>query len=210
MKMSLFLDCWPVTSPLFNVFLLFSLFPLQSAFVLEGSSSSYAQFPSWNPDIHSKISLEFRTDSPNCLVWYSEHPNCHFIEMKLVGGALQVRLDLGGGVGALTLDTAPLSNSLWHRVDLVTGSGGNVSLSVDNLKSDTIQCLNWEQSGSRAYPSSSSTSSQSQFVYIGGLPSWYNSKLKVRSKFANIEPLISTTHKTFKNLKSNHQSLRNN
>ena len=173
-------DCRTVLSHhIVNVFLIIiSIFvPHQSAFVLEGSSSSYAQFPSWQPDIHSSFSLEFRTDQSDTLLWYSQHHSCQFIEVKIVGGQLRARLNFGvtnSGAHTVTIAGNSLSDNQWHRLKLVKDASGNTTVAVDDSVSDIIACHGSEDGAQKEEQHSSD-----QFVYIGGLPSWYNSKLKV-------------------------------
>ena len=81
-----------------NVFL-FSILPhLLSAFILEGSKTSYAQFPSWDQsNSDSSLSFEFRTGEPHGLLLYSDFKSCQYLEIKLVGGQIRARIDTGYG-----------------------------------------------------------------------------------------------------------------
>ena len=81
------------------VFLL-QLLPSLSAFVLEGSKTSYAQFPAWagvssSDSSDRKLSFEFRTAKPSGLLLYSDTVTCEYLEIRLVGGELRARLDTG-------------------------------------------------------------------------------------------------------------------
>ena len=82
------------------VFLL-QLLPSLSAFVLEGSKTSYAQFPAWagvmssSDRVNRKLSFEFRTAKPSGLLLYSDTVTCEYLEIRLVGGELRARLDTG-------------------------------------------------------------------------------------------------------------------
>ena len=73
-------DCWSVST----IFIFLSFFlQIISAFVLEGSKTSYAQFPKWAGDSDSSLTFEFRTDQPNGLLLYSDHNSCNYLEIKL-------------------------------------------------------------------------------------------------------------------------------
>ena len=74
-------DCRSVVMTL-GVFLNF-IIPISSAFVLEGSKTSYAQFPKWDGASDSSLSFEFRTDQPSGLLLYSDHSSCVYLEIKL-------------------------------------------------------------------------------------------------------------------------------
>ena len=81
------------------VFLL-QLLPSLSAFVLEGSKTSYAQFPAWagvssSDSSDRKLSFEFRTAKPSGLLLYSDTVTCEYLEIRLVRGELRARLDTG-------------------------------------------------------------------------------------------------------------------
>ncbi len=64
-----------------------------SSFVLEGSSSSYAQFRKWLPaGANASIELEFLTDQRDGVLLYTDDGGYYdFIEIKLVDGAVRLR-----------------------------------------------------------------------------------------------------------------------
>ena len=149
--MSFTTPSWSGSKPLKRVTTVFllQLLPSLSAFVLEGSKTSYAQFPAW-PGVTSdnsesqSLSFEFRTAKPSGLLLYSDTVTCDYLEIRLVGGELRVRLDTGA-VMAVTSSGDGLTNprgwadGQWHTVRLVR-AGSNTSFSVDNRRGDSVTC----------------------------------------------------------------------
>ena len=138
------------------------------ALTLEGSSSSYAQFSKWYIDVNSSLELEFRTREPDGVLVYMDDGGYYdFMEIKLVGGQVRLRYNLGEGAETINLSRG-LNNGHWHRVGLAM-LGPRITLAVDNLRKtqnmDTGKDL---QLGNFTINS---------FVYLGGLPPWYSSKL---------------------------------
>ena len=82
-----------------NVFLFIILPNLSSAFILEGSKTSYAQFPPWtiSGNSESSLSFEFRTAEQHGLLLYSDIKSCQYLEIKLVSGQIRARMDTGYG-----------------------------------------------------------------------------------------------------------------
>ena len=73
-------------------------------FVLEGSSSSYAQFRKWYPSWNATIEFEFLTRHPNGVLLYTDDGGYYnFIELKLVDGSLRLRYNLGRGAKVLSV-----------------------------------------------------------------------------------------------------------
>ena len=69
-----------------------------SALVLEGSKTSYAQFKKWDGGTDSSLSFEFRTESREGLLVYTDDPTtCDNLELKLVDGRLRLRMNTGAG-----------------------------------------------------------------------------------------------------------------
>ena len=145
-----------------------------SAFELEGSPTSYAQFPAWRPSgpAHpAQLSFQFRTDTAGTagaagaagLLVYSD---CDQLEVKLVPGG-GVRARLGGSV----LEVGGAGAGAWHEVRLEVTST-NLSLSLDNTHRHTLPCPASQQQ-------QLSSAASHQYVYVGGLPSWYSTKLQV-------------------------------
>ena len=148
------------------------------AFVLEGSKTSYAQFPPWDDRAHSSLSVEFRTDLPSGLLLYSdseEANSCHFLHLSLVQGRVQLRFNSGQGAQVLTVTSSSesglgFSDGEWHRVRILR-AGPNTSLTVDT-REDSVTCQGQQEDQVRL-------SATNHYVYLGGLPSWYSNKLKV-------------------------------
>lgn len=92
-----------------------------SAFVLDGSQNSFAQFRKWYTGLNGTLELEFKTEQPNGLVLYTDDGGTYdFFELKLVEGALRLRYNLGGGAQIITVGR-DLHDGHWHKVQ-VSGS----------------------------------------------------------------------------------------
>lgn len=149
------------------IYLLLLHFCTTESFVLEGSPTSYAQFQKWCANLNSSLSLEFQTEEPNGLLMYADDGGIYdFYELKLVEGALRLRFNLGGGASILTVGRN-LHDSKWHRVEIVRSIEETV-LHVDN-EAERLLSKNTELTFGNQ--------STNSYVYIGGLPSWYNTKL---------------------------------
>ena len=160
--------------------LLPSLLPLHtSAFVLEGSKTSYAQFPRLEGRADSSLSLEFRTDEPSGLLLYTElSQTCHFLQLSLTRGRVQLRFNTGHGSQVVSVaardGSRGFSDGSWHQVTIIR-DGANTSLKVDHIVANKVICHDQETRSDR------SNISGDRYVYVGGLPSWYSTKLKVGS-----------------------------
>lgn len=146
-----------------------SLLPSQSAFVLEGSRHSYAQFRRWEGGTEAGLSLELKTEAENGLLLYTDHSaNSHFLELKLVGGNIRLRLDFGSGSRVVSTQGRNYSDNAWHKVE-IERRGANISLIVDS-KPHTLLChgpdLLFGDPAANVY------------VYIGGVPAWFGTNLK--------------------------------
>jgi neurexin len=138
-----------------------------SPFTLEGSQSSYAQFRKWNAGLNGTLELEFRTDQPNGLLLYTDDGGTFdFFELKLVEGALRLRYNLGGGAQIIT-SGRNLSDSRWHKAE-IRRSVEQTSLTVDHV---TVTRT------SRGREFVFGNVSTNSLVYVGGLPTWYGTKL---------------------------------
>ena len=162
-----------------SLLLLPSLLLHTSAFVLEGSKTSYAQFPSWEGRADSSLSLEFRTDEGSGLLLYTELSQaCHFLHLSLTKGRLQLRFNTGHGSQVVSVAARDgdrgFSDGSWHQVNIIR-DGANTSLRVDHVVADKVICHDQETRSDR------SKISGDRYVYVGGLPSWYSTKLKVGS-----------------------------
>ena len=106
-----------------------------SALVLEGSKTSYAQFKKWDGGTDSSLSFEFRTESSDGLLVYTDDPStCDSLELKLVEGRLRLRMNTGAGPTILQSSQAlpSLADGAWHRVAVVKLST-NTTLQVPNI-----------------------------------------------------------------------------
>ncbi|XP_046401405.1 neurexin-1 isoform X2 [Ischnura elegans] len=146
-----------------------SLLPaLVSGFALEGSQTSFAQFRKWNPGLNGSLEFEFKTESANGLLLYTDDGGTYdFFEVKLVEGALRLRFNLGGGAHILTVGR-DLSDGHWHKVR-VTRDVERTSLTVDGATRTKVS------RGREFHFGSLRTNSD---VFVGGVPTaWYGSRL---------------------------------
>lgn len=89
-----------------------------SAFQLDGSQSSFAQFRKWYSGLNGTLELEFKSEQPNGLVMYTDDGGTYdFFELKLVEGVLRLRYNLGGGAQIITVGR-DLHDGHWHKVQV--------------------------------------------------------------------------------------------
>ncbi|XP_018399279.1 PREDICTED: neurexin-1 [Cyphomyrmex costatus] len=149
--------------------LLAVLFACQVArcFLLEGSATSYAQFRKWNAGLNGTLEFEFKTEQGNGLLLYTDDGGTYdFFEVKLVESALRLRYNLGGGAQIVTVGH-DLGDGHWHKVQ-ITRCNENTTLTVDGVGAVSTSRGKEFEFGKLAGNSD---------VYVGGMPSWYNSKL---------------------------------
>lgn len=85
-------------------------------FILDGSPTSFAQFPRWHAGLNGTLSLKFRTREPNGLLLYTDDGGTYdFFEVKLVEGTARLRFNLGGGTAILAAGKN-LHDSQWHHM----------------------------------------------------------------------------------------------
>lgn len=95
-----------------------------SAFLLDGSQSSFAQFRKWYTGLNGTLELEFKSDQPNGLVLYTDDGGTYdFFELKLVEGVLRLRYNLGGGAQIITVGR-DLHDGHWHKVQVCKQTRG--------------------------------------------------------------------------------------
>lgn len=136
-------------------------------FILDGSTTSYAQFHKWNAALNGSLEFEFKTEQGNGLLLYTDDGGMYdFFEIKLVESALRLRYNLGGGAQIVTVGH-DLGDGHWHKVQ-ITRNNENTTLTVDGIS---------VTSTSRGKEFEFGRISSNSDVYVGGMPSWYNSKL---------------------------------
>lgn len=144
-----------------------ALLPVSWGFILDGSTTSYAQFRKWNVGLNGTLEFEFKTEQPNGLLLYTDDGGTYdFFEIKLVEGALRLRYNLGGGAQILTVGH-DLNDGHWHKVQ-VQRKVERTTLSVDGASQTRTS------RGKEYYFGHLATNSD---VYVGGMPAWYNTKL---------------------------------
>ena len=136
-------------------------------FLLDGSAQSHAQFPKWNAALNGSLEFEFKTEQGNGLLLYTDDGGTYdFFEAKLVESALRLRYNLGGGAQILTVGR-DLGDGHWHKVH-IQRCNENTTLTVDGVAVTSTSRGKEFEFGKLAGNSD---------VYVGGMPSWYNSKL---------------------------------
>ncbi|XP_070156570.1 neurexin 1 isoform X1 [Polyergus mexicanus] len=155
-----------IPAPLLPVVLLLACQAARS-FVLEGSATSYAQFRKWNAGLNGTMEFEFKTEQGNGLLLYTDDGGTYdFFEVKLVESALRLRYNLGGGAQIVTVGH-DLGDGHWHKVQ-ITRCNENTTLTVDGVSAISTSRGKEFEFGKLVGNSD---------VYVGGMPSWYNSKL---------------------------------
>ncbi|XP_022254288.1 neurexin-1-like, partial [Limulus polyphemus] len=137
------------------------------SFVLEGSSTSHAQFNKLFVGLNGSLKFEFETSELNGLLFYTDDGgNSDFYELKLVEGTLRLRCNFGAGSVLFNVGRA-LNDGEWHHVEIVR-NGEEILLQVD------------EEIANRILPGKDlefGNISTNSLVFFGGLPSWYKTKL---------------------------------
>ncbi|XP_035221363.1 neurexin-3-like [Stegodyphus dumicola] len=165
---------WKPQSLLLQLFLVHQLSNIFSdAFILDGSPTSFAQFPRWHAGLNGTLSLRFRTREPNGLLLYTDDGSTFdFFEVKLVEGNARLRFNLGGGAAIISAGKN-LHDSQWHTLK-ITRNAEETILTVD----DDVQK---RLTAGPDYLFGNATTNGA--VFIGGLPQWYGSKLALPSAF---------------------------
>ncbi|XP_055385088.1 neurexin-1 isoform X9 [Condylostylus longicornis] len=136
-------------------------------FQLDGSQNSFAQFRKWYTGLNGSLELEFKTEQPNGLVLYTDDGGTFdFFELKLVEGALRLRYNLGGGAQIITVGRE-LYDGHWHKVQVLRNDE-TTTLIVDGVTQSRTSRGKEFQFGKFATNSD---------VFVGGMPTWYNTKL---------------------------------
>lgn len=129
-------------------------------FLLEGSPTSFAQFPRWVPGPNGSLEFEFLTREPNGLLLYTDDGGSYeFFELKLIEGAIRLHYNIGGGARLLTVGRG-LNDGVWHRVK-VSRRHDRTHLTVDGATETRVLKAVDHEFGS---PDTNS------FVFVGGLP----------------------------------------
>ena len=171
-----------------------NLTTLSKAFILEGSQTSYAQFRKWYSSPSASLEFEFWTSQPYGLMLYTDDGGYYdFLEVKLVDGSLRIRLNLGNGAQIADLGQ-DLNSSTWHKVKIQRNQTQTI-IELDNKirvvlpdSSKIRPVINnpHRQNTNKNHHAVNSRISALQFggnfsansfVYVGGLPSFYSTKL---------------------------------
>lgn len=151
---------------LYSIFIC-SLIAFSRCFFLDGSTNSYSQFRKWGGGTNGSLEFEFKTDQPNGLLLYTDDGGTYdFFEIKLVEGALRLRYNLGGGAQIIIVGRE-LNDGHWHKVHVQRHEDRTI-LSVDGVS---------QMRTSRGKEFNFGRFSTNSDVFIGGMPTWYNTKL---------------------------------
>ncbi|KAF6017440.1 hypothetical protein EB796_024250 [Bugula neritina] len=127
---------------------------------LQGTANSYAAFSSLSVCPNSQLTLNFKSHLPNGLLAYMDYENNSFIQLKLEGGAVKLRVRLSNG-NTLKLSTGEnLHDWRWHKVS-ISWSQKVTQLKVGN--SFQTGSLDFGSAPDAMVPSNS-------LLYVGGLP----------------------------------------
>ena len=148
------------TLAMFLLVLLCSLLHQCLTFDLEGSQTSFAKFPKWNPCLNGSLSFEFLTTQPNALLLYSDDGGKYdFLEAKVVGGVARLRINLGDGTTILSAGLN-LNDGRWHKVEVVRNYE-ETTLIVDNVA---------QTRASKGSEVAFGNMTQNSFLFVGGMP----------------------------------------
>lgn len=137
-------------------------------FNLDGSPGAYAKFPAWELCHNGSVSLEFKTDEPDALLFYVDDGRYDFFELKLVDGVAKLRYNLGEGTVVISAGHS-LNDVQWHKVHVMYGYG-NVTFLLDKI--EQVRLIRTQNSSDPE-----TTQSSNKFFFVGGLPKHYNDKL---------------------------------
>lgn len=144
-----------------------TLMCLAYGFLLDGSTNSFSQFRKWGGGTNGSLEFEFKTDQPNGLLLYTDDGGTYdFFEIKLVEGALRLRYNLGGGAQIITVGR-DLNDGHWHKVHVQRHEDRTI-LTVDGVS---------QMRTSRGKEFNFGRFSTNSDVFVGGMPTWYNTKL---------------------------------
>lgn len=137
-------------------------------FVLEGSTSSYARYPCWEPGLNGSIVFEFKTDQSDGLLMYNDDGGqFDFFEIKLLSGSLRLRLNLGSGAATVQVGS-DLNDYMWHKAELKRDAQ-KTHLIVDDKLENTVTFHSRDLMFGNV-----STNSD---VFFGGIPKYYHQRL---------------------------------
>lgn len=130
-------------------------------FDLQGSQTSFAKFPKWNPCQNGSLSFEFLTYQPSALLLYSDDGGRYdFLEVKLVGGVTRLRINLGDGTTILSA-SQNLNDGRWHTIEIVRNHEES-TLIVDNV----AQTRRSNSASDGAF----GNLTQNSYMFVGGMP----------------------------------------
>ena len=169
--------------------------------VLEGSRTSYAQFRQWRGGANSTLRLEFSTHRADALLLYTDNRQTgEYAQLSLVGGAVRLRFNWGGGRAGMIEagkdlnllkrksknddDHEASEDENWHSVVLLN-SASETTLLVDRAFRARATFVRARANRKRPpkaeprleHPNHFANHSSNSYVYVGGLPSWYETRL---------------------------------
>ena len=175
---------WKMLKFLTAVLLLLLLYQESAnGFVLEGSQTSYAQFRKWYSSANASLEFEFLTSQPDGLLLYTDDGGYYdFLEVKLVDGSLRIRLNLGNGAQISDLGRALNNGHTWHSVRVQRNLSKTLVVLDDKIQvvlpdASKFRPVNRNVNKEPSLHEFGGNFSANSFVYVGGLPSFYSTKL---------------------------------
>ena len=156
-----------------------------ASFSLEGTRTSYAQFRKWYPTRNGTIEFEFMTGTPDGVLLYTDDGGYYdFVEIKLVSGTVRLRYNWGDGARVLTAGKDLHIGRIHHKVRLIRNDSLTLLAVDDDVASsdgDAVTVPTAPVLGHQPHGPGGDTNfgnySTNSYVYMGGLPSWYSTKL---------------------------------
>ena len=162
---------WKSLFGLLSLFLLQQFCKASQAFEMEGSKTSYAKFPKWDPCQNGSIQFEFRTSQLNGILLYADDGGKYdFIEVKLVAGMVRLRQNFGSGTLLITAGQH-LEDEKWHKLK-IQYNGSQTKLILDGI-------LNAKTSSGPDFKFGNPMSNSD--LFIGGLPIGHIGRLRMLS-----------------------------
>ncbi|KAK2170669.1 hypothetical protein LSH36_1g09005 [Paralvinella palmiformis] len=149
----------------------------QVQFELEGSVESYATFPGWIPCRNGSLTFDFRTRKSSQLLLYLDSGEGEYIQMKMIRKVAMLRWSLGQRLASVLTAGHDLDDDHWHHVE-IRRDDATTYFAIDNLersRKERGQDLDFGESADIYY------------LYIGGMPSGYNSR-QLANRFVVYEP----------------------
>lgn len=129
------------------------------SFILEGSVTSYAQYPKWSPSANGSLDFLFSTTEAGGLLLYTDtEGSFQFFQLTLAEGIARLRYNLGSGTRLVSTGRG-LNDGAWHHVR-IQRRGDATDLGVD----DRVETHQGNEHGQTFGPTDATGA-----VYFGGI-----------------------------------------